>query len=159
MFSDNHDEDEEEETTSVYTTAKDNETLKSAAKKSGCSAAVIGTIIVRLNEPKDGTRMFQTSKYKIFWRECASLHVEDLGDGYLEDGEAQVGVPETGRREEAQLRSNARAQRYSMGGPHFEQRLNSMADLPYDNFYEARLFPDWLQKLESARRSNALKKN
>jgi hypothetical protein len=48
--------------------AKDNETPKSVAKKFGCSAAVI----VRLNEPKDGTRMFQTSKYKIFWRECAS---------------------------------------------------------------------------------------
>ena len=61
VFSDNHDEDEEEETTSVYTTVKDNETPKSVAKKFGCSAADI----VRLNEPKDGTRMFQTSKYKI----------------------------------------------------------------------------------------------
>ena len=150
LLSDNSDGEAEEEATSVYTTVTDTESVKSVAKKFGCSPAEI----VRLNKPDGDVRLYQTSKFKI-------------GTGVnIPSGISKIQATlvwklvnrksEFVRQEEAQKRNSDRMP--ELDDIPWEdltaKQRRALADIPCGNFFEAMLFPDWHQKLESARKEH-----
>jgi len=148
-LSDNSEGEDEDEATSVYTTVKDTESVKSVAKKFGCSPAEI----VRLNKPEDGSqRLYQTSNFKFGTGVNIPRGISKIQAALV--WKLVNRKSEFVRQEEAQKRNSDRM-------PELEdipwedltaKQRRALADIPCGSFYEAMLFPDWFQKLASARK-------
>ena len=140
LLSDNPAEDDEDEPTAVYTTLKGTGSVKSVAKKFGCSPAEI----VRLNEPEGDVRLSQTSKFK------AGPTGVNIPRGISKIQAALVW--KLVNRKSEFLRQKEARKRNSDRMPELEdipwedlapKQRRSLADVPCGNFYEAMLFPDW----------------